>query len=220
MTTPTGHPSQPFHGGPAFHHPRGGHPAPPAPVVRRIPEDQPFVVRPGLAKRGFVSMGIMLILILPIAFLASLGIVNSADPELRSQAALGVLGVVACLLALVGLPLGIQLWLIGSGGPLLAVGPAGLWIRTRPTRGQAIWLPWEGVAQISRRRWSLEKMVVVKPRDSQVLQHLGVFTRVDSATLNAFYGSGLVASLNFASRPEKEIMAAIAHYSAGRCRIT
>ncbi|MET7880374.1 hypothetical protein [Micromonospora profundi] len=220
MTTPTGHPSQPFYAGPPFHHPHGGYPAPSAPVAKRIPENEPFVVRPNVAKRGLLAAGIVLILVLPVAFLAGLGILSSADPEVRSAAVLGILGVLVCLLALIALPLGIQLWLIGSGGPVLALNPAGLWIRTRPTRGQAIWLPWEGVAQISRRRWSLEKMVVVTPRDSRALQNVGIFTRLDSAALNTFYGSGLAATLNFADRQEAEIMGAIVHYSAGRCPIT
>ncbi|MEU7995744.1 hypothetical protein AB0B83_10430 [Micromonospora sp. NPDC049060] len=192
----------------------------PPPVTRRIPEDQPFVVRPNVAKRGLLMTGVVLLLILPIACCAGLGMANSSDPQLRSQSVVAILGVVGCLLALVALPLGIQLWLIGSGGPVLALGPAGLWIRTRPTRGQAIWLPWEGVARISRRRWSLEKMLVVTPRDARALQHLGAFTALDSAALSAFYGSGLVATLNFADRSEAEIMAAVAHYSAGRCQLT
>ncbi|MFV2116718.1 hypothetical protein ACFHW0_30945 [Micromonospora sp. LOL_025] len=218
MSTPAGHPPQPFHHGPPSGGPWGD-PVPP-PVTRRIPEDQPFVVRPNVAKRGLLMMGVALVLILPIACCAGLGMVNSADPQLRSQSVVGLLAVVGCLLALVALPLGIQLWLIGSGGPVLALGPAGLWIRTRPTRGQAIWLPWEGVAQISRRRWSLEKMLVVTPRDARALGHLGAFTALDGAALNAFYGSGLVATLNFADRPEAEILAAVAHYSAGRCQLT
>ncbi|MEV0392198.1 hypothetical protein [Polymorphospora rubra] len=83
----------------------------------------------------------MLLLILPIASLAGLGIVQGADPQNRGGAVLGILGVIGCLLALVGLPSAVQLWLIGSGGPVLALSPAGLWIRTRPTRGQAVWLP-------------------------------------------------------------------------------
>lgn len=218
MSTPAGRPPQPFHHGPPHGGPWAG-PVPP-PVTRRIPEDQPFVVRPNVAKRGLLMTGVVLLLILPIACCAGLGMVNSADPQLRSRSVVAILGVVGCLLALVALPLGIQLWLIGSGGPVLALGPAGLWIRTRPTRGQAIWLPWEGVARISRRRWSLEKMLVVTPRDARVLQHLGAFTALDSATLSAFYGSGLVATLNFADRSEAEIMAAVAHYSAGRCQLT
>ena len=61
-------------------------------------------------------------------------------------------GVVIAFL-LVGL-FGLQVWLLATGGPVLAVGPAGLWIKTRPTRGQAIWLPWEAIGLISRRRWS------------------------------------------------------------------
>ncbi|MEU7930990.1 hypothetical protein [Micromonospora echinofusca] len=218
MSTPAGHPPQPFHHGSPPGGPWGD-PVPP-PVTRRIPEDQPFVVRPNVAKRGLLMMGVALVLILPIACCAGLGVVNSADPQLRSRSVVGVLALVGCLLALIALPLGIQLWLIGSGGPVLALGPAGLWIRTRPTRGQAIWLPWEGVAQISRRRWSLEKMLVVTPRDARALRHLGAFTALDGAALNAFYGSGLVATLNFADRPEAEIMAAVVHYSAGRCQLT
>ncbi|MEV4665966.1 hypothetical protein AB0J85_28970 [Micromonospora echinofusca] len=218
MSTPAGHPPQPFHHGPPPGGPWGEPVLPP--VTRRIPEDQPFVVRPNVAKRGLLMMGVALVLILPIACCAGLGVVNSADPQLRSQSVVGLLAVVGCLLALIALPLGIQLWLIGSGGPVLALGPAGLWIRTRPTRGQAIWLPWEGVAQISRRRWSLEKMLVVTPRDARALRHLGAFTALDGAALNAFYGSGLVATLNFADRPEAEILAAVAHYSAGRCQLT
>ena len=220
MTTPTGHPSQPFYPGPPFHHPHGGYPAPSTPVAKRIPENEPFVVRPNIAKRALLSAGIVLIVVLPVAFLAGLGIVSTAEPEIRSGAALGVLGLFVCLLTAIALPLGIQLWLIGSGGPVLALSPAGLWIRTRPTRGQAIWMPWEAVGHISRRRWSLEKMVVVTPRDARMLQHLGVFTRLDSAPLSVLYGSGLAATLNFADRPEAEIMGAIVHYSAGRCPIT
>jgi len=189
-------------------------------VAKRIPENEPFVVRPNIAKRALLSAGIVLIVLLPVAFLAGLGILSSSEPEVRSAAAVGLLGLFVCLLTAIALPLGIQLWLIGSGGPVLALSPAGLWIRSRPTRGQAIWMPWEAVAHISRRRWSLEKMVVVTPRDPRMLQHLGGITRVDSAALSLFYGSGLAATLNFADRPEAEIMGAIVHYSAGRCPIT
>lgn len=189
-------------------------------MVDRIPEDQPFVVRPNLVKRALVSGGIVLLLIAPIAACAGLGILDSTDPDLRENAALGILGVVGCLLALVALPIGIQLWLIGGRDPVLALSPAGLWIRTRPTRGQAAWLPWEAIAQISRRRWAFEKMLVVKPYDPRILPKAGLYTTLDSASLNALHGSGLVATLNFADRSEAEILAAVAHFSANRCHLT
>ncbi|WP_203991270.1 hypothetical protein [Micromonospora lutea] len=186
--------------------------------MRRIPEDQPFVVRPNVTKRGLVFLGLALVLIVPFACCLGGGIASSAATGRESF--LAVVGVFGCLLAAVCLPLGLQLWLIGSGGPVLALGPAGLWIRTRPTRGQAIWLPWEGVAQISRRRWSLEKMLVVRPRDADALRNLGAYTALDTGLLSAFYGSGLVATLNFADKSEADILAAVAHFSAGRCPLT
>lgn len=227
---PPGYPPQgyPAQGQPQPGYPPAGYPMapagyppppPPAPVTKRIPEDQPFVVRPSVAKRGWLFAGIVLGMATPILCLAGLSMANSDDPDLRANALLAMLGITGCLLLAMGVPLGLQLWLIASGGPVLALSPAGVWIRTRPTRGQAVWLPWEAVAQIRRRRWSLEKMLVVQPRDARAVQNLGAFTALDSSLLSAFYGSGLVATLNFADRPEAEIMAAVAHYSAGRCPI-
>jgi hypothetical protein len=221
VTTPPpwpspGHPPQQPYGPPQSWYPP---PPPPAPVTRRIPEDQPFVVRPSVAKRGLVFAAVALVVLLPLGCLAGLGVSQGTDAQDRGDALLGVLAMGGCVLLLIALPLGLQLWLIASGGPVLAVGPAGLWIRSRPTRGQAVWLPWQAVAQISRRRWALEKMLVVKPHDGRALQHLGVFTALDSGLLAAAYGSGLVATLNFADRSESEILAAVAHYSAGRCPI-
>ncbi|WP_428961878.1 hypothetical protein [Micromonospora fluostatini] len=217
-TPQPGYPGQPGRPQPGYGAPPpSAYPPPPAtPVTKRIPEDQPFVVRPSVAKRGGIMGGVMLALLTPIVCCAGLGITQGSD----GSPVLPVLGMLGCLLLLVGLPLGFQLWLIASGGPILALSPAGVWIRSRPTRGQAVWLPWEAVARISRRRWSLEKMLVVQPHDPRMVQNLGVFTALDSGLLSAFYGSGLVATLNFADKPEAEIMAAVAHYSAGRCPIT
>ncbi|MGC5052638.1 hypothetical protein ACLQ2S_14415 [Micromonospora sp. DT48] len=230
-TPPPEFPPQPPQSGPPAGNPLGPYPPnflppgnqPPAggqppPVVRRIPEDQPFVVRPNVTKRGLVFLGFALLLIVPITCCFGVGVTSSTTSGRGSV--LAVVGMLGCLLAAVCLPLGLQLWLIGTGGPVLALGPAGLWIRTRPTRGQAIWLPWEGVAQISRRRWSLEKMLVVRPHDPNALANLGTYTALDSGMLSAFYGSGLVATLNFADKSEAEILAAVAHFSAGRCPLT
>ncbi|WP_433531495.1 hypothetical protein ACQPYA_05165 [Micromonospora sp. CA-263727] len=171
------------------------------------------MVRPDVAKRGLLFLGFALTLNLPIALLVGVRLLPG-DATL-----LGILGALGCLLALTCVPLGLQLWLIGSGGPVLAFGPAGLWIRTRPTRGQAVWLPWAAVAQISRRRWGLERMLVVTLHDPRVLRNLGAYTALDSGMLTTIYGSGLVATLTFADRPEAEIVAAVAYHSAGRFRI-
>lgn len=203
---------------PGYQHTQpGGYPAPP-PVTKRIPQDQPFIVRPSVRKRGLLFGGLLLFILVLLACPLGLALSGGGSTGDGSQV-FGVLGVLGCVLAVIGLPLGLQLWLLTSGGPVMAVGPAGMWIKTRPTRGQAIWLPWEGIERISRRRWSLEKMVVVKARDPRADNNLGAFTAVDSSLQKLFYGSGFTATLNFADRPEAEIMAAITHFSAGRTHI-
>jgi hypothetical protein len=187
-------------------------PAPP-PVTKRIPEDLPFVVRQSMGKRSLQLGGLVLVLLLVIGCPAGLALSSSGADPVPVVAALG------CLLVLLAGAAGLQLYLITSGGPVLAANQAGLWIKTRPTRGQAIWLPWEGIERIYRRRWSLEKMVCVKARDPRAASNLGAFTAVDSGLQRAFFGSGFTATLNFADRPEQEIMTALIQLSAGRCWI-
>lgn len=185
----------------------------PPPITKRIPDDLPFVARPSARKRAILFGGILLFVAL--LFACPVGLASSDSGSLGT--ALAVFG---CMLVFFGLLIGLQLYLITSGGPVLAVGPAGLWIKTRPTRGQAIWLPWEGIERIYRRRWSFEKMVCVKARDPRAGNNLGAFTAIDSSMQQLFFGSGFTATVNFADKSEQEIMGALAHYGAGRCPIT
>jgi hypothetical protein len=184
-------------------------PAQPFPVVPRIPEDQPFIVRPNLTKRIAVIGGIAGGLVLFLGCVFGLGAIGSDN-------GLALFGAWLVITLLFVALFGFQIWLLTSGGPVLAVGPAGLWIKTRPTRGQAIWLPWESIAGISRRRWSLEKMLAVQPRDPRAEQNLGVFTAIDSGIQKAFFGTGFTATLNFADKKEDEILQAVAYFANGR----
>jgi len=181
-------------------------------VVPRIPEDQPFVVRPSMRKRMLVFGGIIAAMMVFLGALFGLAAIGS-----ENGLALLVLFLVIAL-AFVGL-IGLQIWLLATGGPVLAVGPAGLWIKTRPSRGQAIWLPWEAIGMISRRRWSFEKMLCVAPRDPRAGQQLGAFTALDSMVNQAAFGTGFTATLNFADRSEQEILQAVAHFAAGRVQL-
>ncbi|MFU8871873.1 hypothetical protein [Micromonospora sp. SL4-19] len=181
-------------------------------TAKRIPEDLPFVARPSLRKRA-LPFG-LLILLCGLVMACPIGMAVSSG-----EGDAGVLFVIPVLMLFVALPVGLQFWLITSGGPVLAVGPAGLWIKTRPTRGQAIWLPWEAIDRIYLRRWALEKMVCVKPRDPRAGTGLGAFTALDSGMQQAFFGTGFTATVNFADRSEEEIMRAVIGYAAGRCRV-
>ncbi|MFD2765744.1 hypothetical protein GA0070604_5533 [Micromonospora eburnea] len=180
-------------------------------TAKRIPEDLPFVARPNLGKRALLLGAVTLLVGLVIA--CPLGLAVSADGDAA------VLLVIPVIMLFFALLMGLQLWLVSSGGPVLAVGPDGLWIKTRPTRGQAIWLPWAAIDRIYLRRWSLEKMVCVKPRDPRAGTGLGAFTALDSGLQQAFFGTGFTATANFADRSEEEIMRAVVGYAAGRCRV-
>jgi hypothetical protein len=182
----------------------------PYPVVKRIPADQPFVVRPNLAKRlGFVgAMSAALWLFMLCLFGAA---------SLGEEVNWAVLIFVPIVLAVFVFGwVGGIVWLVASGGPVLAAGPDGLWIKTRPTRGQAIWLPWTHIGLIDRRRWYFEKMLVVHPRDQAVGDSLGAFTAMDAGRLSRLYGSGLTATLTFADKKEAEILQAVAYFAANR----
>ena len=182
----------------------------PHPVAKRIPEDQPFVVRPNVAKRlavvgaGTAVIGLFLFCILGLAALGE-------DVDMA-----GLVGVWLVIVVFFFLLVGGIAWTVSSGGPVLAAGPAGLWIKTRPTRGQAIWLPWEHIALISRRRWGVEKMLVVQPHDPRAGRGLGAFTAFDASLTTAFYGSGFTATLTFGDKKEAEILQAVAYFAANR----
>ncbi|SNY51715.1 hypothetical protein [Paractinoplanes atraurantiacus] len=183
----------------------------PYPVVKRIPDDQPFVVRPHLAKRlGLAGASSVFIWLFTLCLF---GLAGLGEDDVNWGALVAVPVVIGILYFLL---VGGIVWLVASGGPVLAAGPAGLWIKTRPTRGQAVWLPWEHIGLISRRRWFLEKMLVVHPRDPRLNDRLGSFTAVDASQLNLFFGSGLTATLTFADKKEAEILRAVAYFANQR----
>jgi hypothetical protein len=206
-------PPGPYGGAP---HPAGPYGAPPPvpalPVTKRIPNDQPFVVHASAGKRA-VQFGVLL-LFLALVFGCPMGLAASGSGDVGP-----LLAIVGLFLLFFAAVFALQIYLIVSGGPVLAVGPHGLWIKTRPTRGQAIWLPWELVERVYRRRWAFDKMVCVKPRDPRVGGNLGAFTALDSSMQQLFFGSGFTATLNFADKPEQEIMSALHHFAAGRTMV-
>jgi hypothetical protein len=182
----------------------------PPPVTKRIPEDQPFIARHSVKKRVLLFGG----------FGGGVSLVFAVLVGVGSREPLAMVGVFGCFAVMFGLIFGLQIWLLTSGGPVLAIGPAGLWIKTRPTRGQAIWLPWEGIERVYRRRWAFDKMLCVKPRDPRTGANLGTFTALDSGMQQLVFGTGFTAPLNFADRPEAEIVAAVGHFSGGRVHVT
>lgn len=206
-----GYPSQPAWPGYPPQAP-GYPPAPPAAVVKRIPEDQPFLVRPSIAKRCIQFGGLGLVLLVLLGCPLGLAISDGGGTGAL------VVGLVLLVVLFGGL-FGLQIYLLTSGGPSLGVNPAGVWVKTRPTRGQAVFLPWQAIERVYRRRWGIDKVICVKPRDPRSADNLGTFTAIDSSMQQLLFGTGFTAPLTFGDRPEQEVMAAIAHFAAGRVRI-
>ncbi|MGC4893207.1 hypothetical protein [Micromonospora sp. DT31] len=174
------------------------------------------MVRPHIPKRGLASVVVLVVAVSPFVW-AYVSILNwmGREAALEYDDYRDLFDLVACPLILVGTPLGCQLWLTRSLGPVLALGPAGLWIRTRPTQGEAILLAWEDIARITRRRrWNGEKVLVVTPGDPQLCQRLGILTPVDGRARRSLRHAGLTATLTFADRPEAEILTTLGHHHA------
>ncbi|MFI5910139.1 hypothetical protein [Dactylosporangium sp. NPDC051541] len=197
---------------------RGPPPPPVTPITKRIPDNLPFVVRPAPAKRLIIMIPIIVVVMMLVMCPLSLALTGDG-PDHTSGDIVALVAIVACITVVIGVVTGLSVFLVASGGPVLALAPAGMWIKTRPTRGQAIWLPWEGIAEIRRRRWALDKLLVVRPRDPRVEGSLGAFTQLDSSMFKLFYGTGFTANINFADRSEDEILAAVRQLSNGRTQI-
>ena len=95
------------------------------PVTKRIPEDQPFILRAVPASGRWCSAALLLFLVLLLG--CPLGLAASESGEVGP-----VLALLGIFVLFFGAVLGLQLYLLVSGGPVLAAGPQGLWIKTRP----------------------------------------------------------------------------------------
>jgi hypothetical protein len=184
-------------------------------LVKRIPEDQPFVVRNNPVKRLLV-VGItwlVLELLLVVYLVTTLADADSGTTPVRAFLNFAVFSVF--LLAVLGNSLGV---LVYGSDPVLGMGPAGLWIRTKPVFGRAVWLPWESLLLISRRRWGFDRMLVVRVRDERIAQLSQ--PRGGFGYYRARQRSGFLATLNMADLTEAEILQAVAVYSANRVPLT
>ena len=163
--------------------------------TKRIPLDQPYVVRPSGWKRvlQYGVIGTLLVIVLMCG-----GFVTAVMGDVTPANVL-VLGAFVLPVALV-----IKVVRIVAGGPILAVGPDGLWAKTRTTGGQAIWLPWATIALIESERLGIAHDLRIRLREQ----------------VEGIPSAGVKATLMFSDRATAETAAALRYYSAGRCEVT
>jgi hypothetical protein len=109
----------------------------------------------------------------------------------------------------------VTVWARVNGGPLLAATPWGLWVRTRPGPGQAIWLPWVAIASMQTRRRGNRTAFVITPRDPTLgRMRLGVWTALAGGWQHLVFGRGFAVRVSLADRWTREVLAMALHYAS------
>jgi hypothetical protein len=187
-------------------------------LIRRIPDDQPLVLRHRarrfVAVFGSLYVGVPLVLILAaVVFLLTAGGVEFGH--------IGLIGLIPFAIMLVGglAQLGIVLGFSLPGGPALAANDEGVWVRARKWPARSVFLPWPAVARVYTRRWFWDRAICVLPHDGRAGSNAGAWARVDMAVQKALFGSRLTASTFYCGRRADDVLAELHRLSGGRVYI-
>lgn len=180
-------------------------------VVPRIPEGQPFSVGTNVAKVVGAYLAIGAFTVVASCYLGRFSV--DSEDEVSRVATWG------CLTATGAAVFGLLLWMNFFGGPRMAANPDGLWLRTRPTRGQAIWLPWDAIERIYPDRVMGQQVLCVRTRDSRIGAGLGAYTALDTAVQRALLDTRLAVPMKYADHSQWEILQALAVHANGRCEV-
>ncbi|MGH3095454.1 MAG: hypothetical protein ACRDMV_05570, partial [Streptosporangiales bacterium] len=182
--------------------------APELPTAKRVPDDLPLVIRPRVSRWILLFVtGLLAVVVVP------------------TTVVLASTGWPAALLTLVGTLLGYTLlcsfviYTQASGGPLLSADRDGVWIRARKWPVKAVRVPWELIAEIRTKRWLVEKVLCVVPRDDRVGRFNDLWSAGDQMMNSAYFGTPLTASVVYGDTSEGEALRRLAELSAGRSRI-
>ncbi|HEX6447504.1 MAG TPA: hypothetical protein VF053_20580, partial [Streptosporangiales bacterium] len=180
---------------------------PTLPTAKRIPNDLAFVVNPRVGIWYLLYLVPLLILLAPAVYLLATG-----------RVALGLI-VLVLTVAVYVCAFGFRLFVLAFSGPLLAADRNWLWVQARKWPALAVRIPWELVAEIRVRRWFLEKVVCVVPRDQRIARMDGMWSSIDQARTSAFFHSRLTASTRFGDKSAETTLRALADLAAGRARV-
>lgn len=177
------------------------------PTAKRIPSDLPFVVNPRATVWYLLYLIPLLVLLAPAGYLLATG-----------HVAWGLIALVLTIAAYI-CAFGFRLVVLAWSGPLLAADRDHLWVQARKWPVLAVRIPWELVAEIRVRRWFLEKVVCVIPRDPRIGRMDGMWSSIDQARTSAFFHSRLTASTRFGDKSAETTLAVLADLAAGRARV-
>lgn len=194
-------------------------PGVPAPeLVKRIPDQQPLVLKSRFGRFfavfGTLFLGFPFVVVLGVSVLlfAVTGI-GFGDLSLIVLAGYGFLAFFGLLQMAILMSMGL------AGGPVLAANTEGLWIRARKWPARSVYLPWPMVARIYPRRWLWDHAICVVALDPRAGSQAGVFARIDMAMQNALLGSRLTASTFYSGRRADDVLMELHRLSGGRVHI-
>ncbi|MGI8625800.1 MAG: hypothetical protein ACR2J5_04400 [Geodermatophilaceae bacterium] len=186
--------------------------AAPPPRRNRVPADLPYVVRPSRRFAWFFRS----LLILPLLLVLGVSvwiIIESRplDPPWSSLWPLGFIVLISCaFMACV--------WSLRfGGGPRLAIGPEGVWVRgiNRPVRAHC--LPWEQLDQIWLDR---EHYLCLRPGDPGLVAGWKGQAGLEVRAAMRRRGAPFTVPLGrHSDRPDAEVLAALRNFSAGQVDI-
>jgi hypothetical protein len=185
---------------------------PPA-IVPRIPEDQPLVLRPDRGR--IIRVFGLIYIVVPLAFMvvagAALAVAFGEAVILAIFAGMGALffGVFGAL------QLALMLGLLSSGGPYLAAGPDGVWIRARKWPAKSVFLPWPLVGDVYVRRWLWDRVVCVRPIDRRTIEGIGLMGGIDMGVQSALFGARFTASAFYCGHDAHQVVAELGRFRQG-----
>ncbi|MEV0134343.1 hypothetical protein AB0H83_38520 [Dactylosporangium sp. NPDC050688] len=168
----------------------------PPPPRRRIPEDLPFVVRRSTGKVALLYGAIYFMCWVLVTVQVAVSLLTDS-PDSTGGDTVAAVAVGVCGLVVFGAMVAITVRLVVGNGPVLALDHAGLWVKNSTGMfARAVWLPWESVEQVRRRRVVIFRMLVVTAGGVRYLVPLRLNDRTDPeivAAVDRFGGRSVVA---------------------------
>lgn len=174
---------------------------------KQVPTGLPLVVQPQVGRWILLYLVPLVLLLVPTIVLFATGNWQPALFVLTGSVGLYVV------------TLGFRLFSQVRGGPFLAADRDGVWLRVQKWPVKAIQIPWELIAEIHTKRWFVDKVLCVVPRDDRIGKLPRLWGSIDQARTSAFFGSALTASVGFGDVPPDAVTRQLDELAQGRSRI-
>jgi hypothetical protein len=158
---------------------------PPAPR-KQIPSDLPFVVRRSAGRVSALLGSMFAVIWVLLTGQLAVGLLAGESPDRTGGDVIAVVAGGLCGLVLFGAAAAIAVRIILARGPVLALDHSGLWVKnSQAVWGRAVWVPWESVERVTRRRFLGTRMIAVAAGGARYLVPLRLNDRTEAEIIGA-----------------------------------